>query len=52
MLTKGSGEWCRIRVDINVMLRNCWSSCLRVFNNDYRLWKEFVWTKSIVGSCW
>ena len=52
MLTNLSVEGCIIPVDIYVMLRNCYSICLRVFNKQAWVWKSAVWTKSIVGACW
>ena len=51
MLTNLFGERCIIPVDIYVMLSNCCSFCLRVFNIRKRVWIDGVWTKSIVGAC-
>ena len=51
MLTNLSAEGCIIPVDIYVMLSNCCSYCLRVFNIAKRVWIDGVWTKSIVGAC-
>ncbi len=51
MLTNLSVEGCIIPVDIYVMLSNCCSYCLRVFNIVKRVWIDGVWTKSIVGAC-
>jgi len=51
MWTNLSVEGCRISVDIYVMLSNCRSYCLGVFNMVRRVWIVSVWTKSIVGAC-
>ena len=42
MLTNLSVEGCIIPVDIYVMLSNCCSYCLRVFNMVRRVWKVGV----------
>ena len=52
MLTKLSAEGCIIPVDIYVMLSNCCSYCLGVFNMVRWVWIDVLWTKSIVGACW
>ena len=51
MWTNLSVEGCIIPVDIYVMLSNCCSYCLRVFNMVRAVWIVCLWTKSIVGAC-
>ena len=51
MLTNLCAERCIIPVDIYVMLSNCCSYCLRVFNIGKWVWIDGVWMKSIVGGC-
>ena len=41
MLTNLSGERCIIPVDIYVMLSNCCSYCLRVFNIGKWVWIDW-----------